>query len=457
MKTSTPAPTHAQFLHVILVAASAAIAGLLFGYDTAVINGALVYLRAEFRLTALETELVATILLLGCAAGAACAGYLSDRYGRRTVLLIAGILFGTSALGAAFPHQLWQLFVARAIGGLAIGSASLIAPLYISEISPAHLRGRLVTLNQLAIVSGILLAFLSNDLLATLPHSNWRWMFGLGAIPAIALCLSLLWIPESPRWLVQRGELERARAILYRMSANEQAVEIAIEEIGHSIRAESRTFRELLGPALRRPLTLAMMLAIIQQITGINTVLYYGAIVFADYAGASARHAVDMNIYIGIINLLFTVISITLIDRLGRRPLLLIGTGGMGICLLCFAALLRWVPTHSMLLLLPLLGYVALFAVGLGSGVWVCMAELLPNPVRGRAMALATAVLWLAVSLVTATFLSLIQLLSASGTFLGYAILCAFSFVYIYSRLPETKNRTLEEIEEVLVRQPVNK
>jgi sugar porter (SP) family MFS transporter len=433
-------------LYVALVAGSAAIAGLLFGYDTAVINGALVYLRLEFRLSSLETELVATVLLWGCAVGAALAGYLSDRYGRRAVLFGAGILFCISALGAAFPTQLWQLLLARVLGGLAIGSASLIAPLYIAEIAPARVRGQLVTLNQLAIVIGILVAFVSNYELARLPANNWRWMFGLGALPAFALCISLFWIPESPRWLVQRGQRERARVVLQRISPD-SSVETALSEIGKTISEETGTWRELLGAALRRPLVLTIMLAIIQQVTGINTVLYYGAIVFAEHTGASAGQAIGMNVAVGVVNLVFTIVALLAIDRLGRRPLLLAATAGMGLCLTVFAAMLQWMPGHSALLLLPVLGYVACFAFGLGSGVWVCLAELFPNHIRGRAMSVATMVLWLAVSLVTATFLSLIRIFSAPAVFLGYAVLCAASFIYIYLRLPETKNRTLEQIE----------
>src|SRR4051794_40507019 len=205
-------------LYVILAAASAAIAGLLFGYDTAVINGALVYLRTEFQLGSVETEMVATVLLWGCAAGAALAGWASDRFGRRVVLLLAGILFCISAVGAAFPAQLWQLLAARVLGGLAIGSASLIVPLYIAEIAPPRVRGRLITLNQLAIVTGILVAFVSNYALAQVSHGSWRWMFGLGAVPALALCLSLIWIPESPRWLLQAGKRQRASVVLHQIS-----------------------------------------------------------------------------------------------------------------------------------------------------------------------------------------------------------------------------------------------
>jgi SP family arabinose:H+ symporter-like MFS transporter len=439
-------------LFVILVAASAATAGLLFGYDTAVINGALVYLRAEFQLSSIQTELVATVLLWGCAVGAAVAGWASDRYGRRAVLFSAGVMFFISALGAALPAHLWQLLAARVLGGLAIGSASLVVPLYIAEIAPADVRGRLVTLNQLAIVSGILVAFISNFLLAKLAADNWRWMFGLGAIPAVALCASLLWIPESPRWLLQRGQRARASATLQRISPGIDA-ESALSEIDESLSAESGTYRELLDHALRKPLVLTIMLALIQQVTGINTVLYYGSIVFAEHTGATASQAIGLNVLVGVVNLLFTVVALFMIDRLGRRPLLLTATAGMGLFLLVFAGMLRYLPGHSLLLLLPVLGYVACFAFGLGTGVWVCLAELFPNRIRGRAMSIATMVLWISVSGVTATFLSLVRIFTVSGVFLGYACLCAASFAYIFARLPETKSRTLEEIETIWLKE----
>ncbi len=300
-----------------MVAASAAMAGLLFGYDTAVINGALVYLRKEFGLGAFGTEMTATVLLWGCVVGAALAGYASDRFGRRAVLLTTGILFCISALGAAFAVHLWHLLIARALGGIAVGAASLITPLYLAEISPAHLRGRLVTLNQLAIVAGILITFLTNYWLVQLSTGNWRWMFGLGALPAVALSVSLLWIPESPRWLIQRGASERARKVL-RLISPSSSVEGAIVEIKASISEETGTYRELLRHALRKPLVLTIMLAVIQQVTGINTVLYYGALIFAEQPGGDARQAIAMNVLIGVVNLVGTIIALFLIDRLGR-------------------------------------------------------------------------------------------------------------------------------------------
>jgi len=437
----------------MLVAASTAIAGLLFGYDTAVINGALVYLKADFQLTSVTTELTAAVLLWGCAVGAGAAGFVSDRFGRRVVLLASGVLFCISGLGAALSTQWWHLLTARVLGGLAIGCASLIAPLYLAEISPAHVRGRLVTLYQLAIVTGILLAFMSNYGLTQLSANNWRWMFGLGAAPALVLCISLLWIPESPRWLLQVGQRARARTVLSRIAPSE-SVDEELTAISSSISSESHgSYRELFsGKALRKPLVLTVMLAIIQQVTGINTVLYYGSMIFGEHAGSSRSEAFGMNVIVGVVNLVFTIAALFSIDRAGRRPLLLTATAGMAVCLVGFAAALAWMPAHPAVALAAVLGYVAFFAYGLGPGVWVCLAELFPNHIRGRAMSFATVVLWLAVSLVTATFLTLVQTFSAPVVFLAYAIICGLSFLYIWARLPETKNRTLEEIQASLTR-----
>ncbi len=433
-------------LFVVGVAASAATAGLIFGYDVAVINGALVFLQGDFRLSPVQTGMIPTGLLLGCAAGAALGGWVSDRFGRRTALFGAAFLFCIAAFSAASSSQFWQLILSRVLAGVAAGSASVIAPLYIAEIAPAHVRGRLVTLNQLAIVCGILISFIVNYELARLGGGSWRWMFAGGAVPALALCVSLLWIPESPRWLLQHGRRDRAVAVLRRISPGSD-IESALDQIAMGTQEDTGTYRELLGRALRKPLVLTIMLAIIQQVTGINTVMYYGAILFAQHAGASAAQAIGMNVLVGVVNLLFTLVGLALIDRLGRRPLLLTATGGMAVCLVGFGLMLHFLPGRSALLLLPVLGYVAFFAFGLGTGVWVCLAELFPNRIRGRAMSIATMVLWISVSCVTATFLSLIKMFSASGVFLGYAVLCAASFAYIYLSLPETKNRTLEEIE----------
>jgi sugar porter (SP) family MFS transporter len=444
-KVNTMRNAEISSVFLIIVAVSAATAGLLYGYDVGVISGAVVFLRSTFRLGAVRTEMITSAAFWGCALGAAAGGWASDRFGRRVVLLSAGLLFCVSAALAASAPNFAQLLTARLLTGVAMGVALLVSPLYIAEVSPAATRGRLVTLNQLATVTGILLGYVCNYELARIPYDNWRWMFAVGAMPAIVLCLALTLIPESPRWLLQKGKGDVALSVLRRTLPPDD-VDNAASEIGASIEEQSGTYRELFSSSLRRPLVLAVMLAMIQQITGINTVLYYGAIIFSEHTGASTSTAIGMNVMVGLVNLAFTILGLALIDRFGRRPLLLIATGGMGISLVAFAALLHVLPGESMLLLLPLLSYVACFAFGLGTAVWVCLAEMFPNRIRGRAMSIATIVLWISVSGVMATFLSLINLFTASGVFWGYAMLCAVSFIYIYVRLPETKNKTLEEI-----------
>ena len=439
-------PGGKSYFYVTLVASCTAIAGLLFGYDVAVINGALVYLRADFHLGPVSTEFLTAILFVGCAFGSILFGWASDRYGRRAALFCAGLLFCVAAFTASSSAQIAQLMVARFFAGVAIGATLLVAPLYISEISPAHKRGMLVTLNQLLIVIGTLAGFIVSYELAKVAPGSWRLMFFIGGTPAIALCLAMLWIPESPRWLLQKGRVEQATKVLRKVS-DEADVQTTIDEITRAISEESGTYRELLSKALRKPLVLAVMLAIIQQVTGVNTVLYYGSIIFAENTGASASQAIGMNVVVGAVNLLFTVFGLLLIDKLGRRPLLLLATGGMAVSLVAFAILLNTSAGHSSLLLLPVLAYVACFAFGLGTGVWVCMAELFPNRIRGRALSISNLALWISVTVLTATFLSLTKMFSAAGVFMGYAVICVLSFIYIYLKLPETKNRTLEEIE----------
>jgi sugar porter (SP) family MFS transporter len=443
---STAPQSRSNWGKVTLISCGAALSGLLFGYDTAVVNGALGFLRVQFGLGNVGSELSAAALLWGCAPGAAIAGHLSDTFGRKRILLLGGILFIFSAIGSAIPANIWQFVVARFFGGVAIGCASLLAPLYIAEIAPPGIRGRLISLNQLAIVIGILVAFLSNFYVAKLGQSSWRWMFGIGVLPAVGLCLSLFGVPESPRWLVMKGRYEDARDVLGSV-CQPDSVNSLLAEIGASLMNESGSYRELLKIELRRPMLISLALVLIQQATGINTVLYYGSILFQQEVHQSAGVALSLNILVGIVNLAGTVVAFCWIDRFGRRPLLLVSTSGMAIALLVLAAFLHWHPEMIVFLFLAVLSFVGFFAVGLGSGVWVCVAELFPNRVRGRAMSIATVLLWSAVSVVTASFLSMIAWLGADGVFVFYAMICICSFFYVRRSLPETKGRSLEEIE----------
>jgi len=421
----------------------AAIGGLLFGFDTAVINGAIVFIKQQFGLSDSQTEIAASSLLLGCVVGASVAAFTSDRFGRKRVLLAAATLFTLSSIGAALPRNLHEFAVARLVGGVAIGIASTLSPLYIAEISPAQKRGLLVSLNQLAIVTGILLSYSVNYLLTGAGPANWRWMFASAAVPSLAFLLTLLFIPESPRWLMQKGREQEAKHFLVRM-VGPQAASGEIEAIRAAISEESG---DLLDPTFRKALVVAILIALFSQFTGINTIIYYGSLVFLEHVPhQTASTALWANVLIGAINFVATVAGMLLIDRSGRRSLLMTAFGGMAVSLVAVSAAIHF-QASGLIVLIFVLTYVACFAVGVGTGTWVLMAEICPTRVRGRAMSIATVFLWCGTLLVTLTFLSLVNLFTAAGVFLLYAIISIAAFLFVWRGVPETKGRTLEEIE----------
>ena len=426
-----------------LAAMVAAIGGLLFGFDTAVINGAIVFIKQQFGLSDSQTEIAASSLLLGCVVGASVAAFTSDRFGRKRVLLAAAALFTLSSIGAALPRDLTEFAVARLLGGVAIGIASTLSPLYIAEISPAQQRGLLVCLNQLAIVAGILLSYSVNYLLTGTGPANWRWMFASAAVPSIAFLSTLLLIPESPRWLVQKGRLQEAEHFLTQ-SVGPQTAVMEIAAIRDAI-AEERG--ELLDPRFRKALGVAIVIALASQFTGINTIIYYGSIVFLEHVPhQSASTALWANVIIGAINFVATIAGMLLIDRSGRKRLLSSAFGGMALSLVGVSAAIRFQASGTVVLIF-VLTYVACFAVGVGTGTWVLMAEICPTRVRGRAMAVSTVCLWCGTLLVTLTFLSLVNLFTAAGVFLLYAVISMGAFFFVWRGVPETKGKTLEEIE----------
>jgi SP family arabinose:H+ symporter-like MFS transporter len=425
----------------------AACSGLLFGFDIAVINGAIVFLRQEWALSETATEAAASSLLFGCVFGAALGGWLSDRFGRRRVLLFSALLFAFSALGTALPRTFAEFAAARFAGGLAIGVASLLAPLYIAEVSPAAMRGRLVALNQMTIVTGILLAYVINWMLAGAGTGNWRWMFAVAAVPAFLFLIALFYVPESPRWLVERGKEEEARQILTRISGP-AAADADLPAIRAAIAEESGTFSEIFQPAMRKPLVLAIVLAVMQQWTGINTVLFYGSVILNEKVGGqSAADAIGANVLVGVVNFFATVVALWTIDRLGRRKLLILSAAALGLGQAGLAwAFLR--PEPAAAVVIPLMLFcAAAFAVGLGPGVWVMLSEIFPNRIRGRAMGLATVSLWLACTVLTFTFLSICSVTGPSGAFSLYGLMCLFTVWFVARFAPETKGRSLEEIE----------
>jgi SP family arabinose:H+ symporter-like MFS transporter len=444
---STATTDQGSTLYVLLATIVAATSGLLFGFDIAVINGALIFLREQLHLTEVETEIAASSLLFGCIFGASAAGWLSDRFGRKRVLTISGLLFAVSAIGAAIPHTLVQFAVARLAGGLAVGAASVLAPLYIAEVAPARNRGMLVAVNQMTIVTGILLSYLVNWLLAFNAQNGWRWMFATAAVPATVFFIAMFFVPESPRWLVENERSVEALRVLARVNGGGVARH-ELQQIQAAVAQETGSLLELLQPGLRRAFWIAVSLAILQQITGINTVLFYGSIIFKEHvAHQSNTSAVFANVVVGVVNFLMTIVALGLIDKLGRRPLLMISTAMMAACQAALGCAFLLKAPPAMLVLTIVLFCVAAFAVGLGPGFWVLLSEIFPTRIRGRAMSIATICLWIACTVLTMTFLSLVKAVSATGAFLIYSGMCVVTFFIVWRFVPETKGRSLEEIE----------
>lgn len=431
---------------VYMVSAVAALGGLLFGFDTAVIAGAIGFMKAQFTLNDVQTGFVASCVLIGCASGAALAGVLADRFGRKKVLILSALFFALSAVGAAVPRTITEFILARYIGGLGIGIASMLSPLYIAEVAPARIRGSLVSLNQFAIISGILIAYLIDWLCAKYlgPTVSWRWMFGAGALPAFGFLAALLTVPESPRWLAKQGRTAEALGILARVGGRAHA-EAEMREIVDTASPDAGSLADLFGPGLRRALLIGVALAIFQQITGINTILYYAPEIFKS-AGFDTSNALLSSIYVGFINALFTVFAIALVDRLGRKLLLMIGAAGMGVSIALVAYAFKAKLTGGVLLAF-VLAYVASFALTLGPVVWVVISEIFPTRIRGRGMSAATVILWGSCYVVSQTFPMLVERIKEPATFTIYSVICFIMIVFVAAVVPETKGKTLEEIE----------
>jgi SP family galactose:H+ symporter-like MFS transporter len=432
---------------VYVVAAVSALAGLLFGYDTGVISGAILFVKQQFGLSATMQEVVVSVVLLGAVVGAATGGTLADCFGRRKTIILAAVIFALGAVSTALALTIPWLIVGRTIVGIAIGIASFSAPLYISEVAPANVRGSLVSLNQLAITVGIVVSYLVDYVLSGI--SGWRWMFGLAAIPATILSIGMFFLPDSARWLVSQGLLDKARAVLERIRAT-TSVDDELSEIKKSEQLQSGEWAQLFTPLVRPALVVGIGLAIFQQVTGINTVIYYAPTIFQFAGFASAAIAILATVGVGIMNMLMTIVAIRLIDRVGRRPLLMIGLAGMilGLGVLGLAFLLPslsnalgWIAVGSLVL------YVGSFAIGLGPVFWLLISEIYPLKIRGLAMSIASIANWGSNLLVALTFLTLIQVLGRPGTFWLYGLVGVGAWLFAYLLVPETKGRSLEEIE----------
>lgn len=460
-KASTETPTNLAYLLPVCLVAT--LGGLLFGYDTGVISGAIEFLTAKFGLDVVMKGWASGCVLIGCAVGVMIVGPISDRFGRKKALYLSAVLFLASAIGTALPNNIWVFIVFRFLGGLGIGIASMSTPMYIAEIAPAHLRGRLVAVNQIAIVGGIVLVYFVNYFIARSgelawnQEMGWRWMFGSGIVPSAAFFVLLFLIPESPRWLVEKGESGRAREILARVGGERHAA-AELASIETSLQGERGNWRELLSGRLRAPLLVGIALAILQQVTGINVFLYFGTTIFKTMSASTGVDAgMLQQIVIGGASMLATIVAIATVDHWGRKPLMLTGAAGMGVSLMLMGIIAQTSSDPASAggwMLLFILVYVIAFGLSVGPVTWVILSEIFPTSVRGRALGVATFCLWMADYAVTQTF----PIMDAPNSFLVrqfhhafpfyvYAFFCAVLLTVVWRFVPETKGKTLEEIE----------
>lgn len=395
---------------------------------------------------------VVSSALIGCIIGASFAGRLGDKFGRKKVLLVTSFLFAVSAIGSGVANSIPTFVLYRIIGGLAVGGASVLAPMYIAEVSPAHVRGRMVSINQLTIVIGISLAYFSNYFLLQIGENAWRWMFAAGALPALFFFFALFIVPESPRWLVARNRENDAKQVLTKVAgtdfANFELSEIKASLVGNEKRG---TLKQLFKKKYSFILFLGIFLAVFQQWSGINVIFFYAPDIFAK-ANLGVDAALFQTTLIGLMNIVFTILAMRVIDKIGRKLLMLIGAAGMAICYVIIGFLFSTGRTEDWLLLTFIIITPAFFAFGLGPTVWVVLSEIFPNKIRGAAMSVATFSLWVACYLLTLTFPVFVELFNASNTFWLYAVICIIGFLVILKYLPETKGISLEQLEKKLVK-----
>jgi len=445
-----------------LAASSGALGGLLFGYDWVVIGGAKPFYEIFFQLDSPALQGWAmSCALIGCLVGAITSGMLSNRFGRKKLLTLSALVFAASSLGTGLAHHFLVFVLWRMLGGCAIGLASGVSPMYIAEISPAHLRGRMVSLNQLAIVFGILLAQLVNWLIARpVPRgytpmqilsswngqTGWRWMFAVTAVPSILFLIASLLVPESPRWLASRGHSVRAQRVLQKLGGNAYAQQVTDDFARASSLEEPRTgLRNLLSPGNCKLLLLGVGLAVLQQWCGINVIFNYAQEIFAA-AGYQVSDILFNIVITGAVNVVFTLLALGAIDRFGRRILLLTGVSGLAL-IYTLLGLLYHLHMQGKPMLFLVLAAIGCYAMSLAPATWVVIAEIFPNRVRGTAVAVAVSALWIACFLLTYTFPLLNAALGAAGTFWSYAAICVAGLLFLFFKLPETKGKSLEEIE----------
>lgn len=443
-----------NFNYLLSISLVTALGGLLFGFDISVISGAIPFIQKVFGLNEAMKGWVVSSALIGCILGASFSGRLGDFFGRKKVLLGTSILFGISAIGSGVANSVPIFVFYRILGGLAVGGASVLAPMYIAEVSPAHLRGRMVSLNQLTIVIGISMAYYSNWFLLEIGENAWRWMFAAEAVPALLFFFALFIVPESPRWLVARNDETKAHQVLTRVAGTDFA-DFELSEIKASLAGNEKrgTLKQLFNKKYSLILFLGIFLAVFQQWSGINVIFFYAPDIFAK-ANLGVDAALFQTTLIGVMNIVFTILAMRVIDKIGRKKLMLIGAAGMTVCYLVIGYLFQIGRTGDWLLLTFIIITPAFFAFGLGPTVWVVLSEIFPNKIRGAAMSVATFSLWVACYILTLTFPILVELFSSAVTFWIYGVICVIGFVVIYKLLPETKGISLEKLEKMLVKPP---
>jgi len=433
---------------LLIFSTAAALGGLLFGFDTGVISGAIHFIKIEFNLNAYQEGFAVSNLMIACVIGALLAGPIADWTGRKKVLILCAVLFTVSAILSALPRSFTELVIARFIGGMGVGMASVVSPMYIAEISPAKIRGRLVALNQLAIVVGILLSYLSNWLLVDTGINNWRYMLVAEILPAITFLVGLFFIPESPRWLTKEG-LEKEALDVLNVVAGAANADHELQEVKKSLAEKRTSLKELLHPSLRRVLVVGILFSLFAHITGIDTIIYYGPIIFLE-SGFKTDSALLASVMIGITNLIFTFVGMAMVDKAGRKFLLLVGLAGMGISMMLVGFCMQSDMISAKWTLLWIMTYIASFAMSIGVVIWVYLSEIYPTRVRGQALSVATMVLWLGNVILTQLFPVMMERFGG-GTFYIFSFICLLAFIFTWTMVKETKGVSLEEIEEMWV------
>lgn len=434
-----------QHSYLIFICAVAMVGGLMFGFDIAIISGANTSLQSYFHLDELGLGWGTSSLVLGAMFGALGSGGLADRFGRKRILSYVALLFALSCLGSALSQSFFAFVVSRIVGGLSVGAASVLAPMYVAEIAPKKIRGMLVSVYQLTIVIGILISYLINYGLYGMPD-DWRWMFATGVAPSVLFFLGLFAIPESPRWLYLRGRTEECRKIIGRIAGTAEA-DREIEEIARTLEDQksTSTIGDLFAPAVRKASFVGFLIAGLVQVNGMNAVVNYAPKIFQG-AGFEIHNALLNTSFIGLINFLFTFVAIVVIDRVGRKTLYLAGSLGMSASLLCLAAT-YFLHLEGVLTMVFVLAFVAFFAACIGPVFWTLVAEIFPNRIRGRAVALASAIQWSVYFIVALLFPRFLEIAGGGFAFLFFAGMTTLQFVLVRHYLPETRGKSLEEIE----------